>query len=142
MFSILSADKLDSVFNQTIIPLKYTPRRQVFDDKSKNFIIIEADNNTFSPSERKKRLVADDPNGELPVEQFGLPVAGLGNWASCLRIISPLNGETIEFMELEDNEAAFRYFILQLIHLVLPCVNLRITLEKDSSYSGLPKACK
>lgn len=43
------------------------------------------------------------------MEQFGQPVAGLGNWASCMRIINPLSGETAEFMEFEDNEAAFRY---------------------------------
>lgn len=97
------------MFNQTVVPLKYTPRRQIFDEQTKHFIIIESDNNTFSPKERQKRLVNEGSKEELPVEQFGLPVAGLGNWASCLRIINPLNGDTVEFMELEDNEAAFRY---------------------------------
>lgn len=117
--SIISADKLDSVFNQTSIPLKYTPRRQVFDEQTKNFIIIEADNNTFSPKERQKRLISDDSNAELAVEQFGQPVAGLGNWASCLRVINPLSGETIEFMDLEDNEAAFRYFVFLKVSIAL-----------------------
>ena len=60
--------------------------------------------------ERQKRFKNPNSSDELPVEQFGLPVAGLGNWASCLRIINPLSGETTELLELENNEAAFRYF--------------------------------
>lgn len=66
---------------------------------------------------------------ELPVEQFGLPVAGQGQWASCLRILNPLNGETVEFMEFEENEIAVRYFLSFIIALL--SVNLKIILAND-----------
>ena len=46
---------------------------------------------------------------ELPTEEFGLPIAGPGKWASCIRILNPFNGETTSLVELDNNEAAFRY---------------------------------
>jgi splicing factor 3B subunit 3 len=119
---ILSVDKLDGVFNQTCIPLQYTPRKQVIHPNNRFFIIIESDNNTLSAEERAQGLrktstamdisEEDGVNGtaveELPMEQFGLPAAGVGRWASCVRVVNPVDGTTVDLHDLDDNEAAFR----------------------------------
>ncbi|KAJ1341726.1 hypothetical protein BSLG_003686 [Batrachochytrium salamandrivorans] len=117
---IINAEKLGSVFKQASIPLKYTPRRFIFDEASRNFVVIESDHGVFCPADRTKILetrVCDDvffglilcwhyPE-ELPVEQFGHSKAGPGRWASCIRLVSPLHGETLHLEDLDDNEAAF-----------------------------------
>ncbi len=125
----MSVDKLDSVFNQSVVPLSYTPRRQILDPHSHNFIIIESDNNTLSPFEKETRFAAnqvsqmdtsENENGvaaegvELPAENFGLPIAGPGNWASLIRIVNPFEGSTVDIHHLTDNEAAFRYAVRDL----------------------------
>ncbi|KAJ3280450.1 Splicing factor 3B subunit 3 [Borealophlyctis nickersoniae] len=111
---IVTVDKLGNVFHQTSIPLKYTPRRFAVHPSSGNFVIIESEHNTWCPSEKAK-LLGQDPDamdtdeaatGELPPEQFGLPKADSGKWASCIRLISN-DGETRGVVELDDNEAAF-----------------------------------
>ena len=117
---ILSVDRLDSVFHQTIIPLQYTPRRQILDERTKLFYVLESDANTMSGPERE---AAGDQI--LPTDQFGLPISGAGRWASCLRVINPLEGVTQELHELSDNEAAFRYFIL-IFNLISQLNDLRI----------------
>jgi splicing factor 3B subunit 3 len=74
------------------------------------FYVIEADNNTLSPSTRETLL--NDPNlvnGDasfLPPEEFGHP-KGKGHWASCIQIVDPLDEKAvIDTVFLEDNEAA------------------------------------
>lgn len=60
--------------------------------------LIESDHRTLSPSESKKRLEDQVAAGfevnqailDLPQETFGLPRAAAGNWASCIRIIDPV----------------------------------------------------
>ena len=47
-------------------------------------------------------------NENLPEDVFGAPKAGPGMWASLLRIINPISGKTIERIQLDQNEAAFR----------------------------------
>jgi splicing factor 3B subunit 3 len=118
---ILSVDKLDAVFNQLTIPLSFTPRQSVVDPSNKNFYIIESDTNTYSPGEKlrrklKKSTVMDlsedaEPGhipDDLPAEQFGLPIAGSGHWASCVRVINPFDATTMDLHELDNDEAAFR----------------------------------
>ena len=51
----------------------------------------------------------------LPENVFGAPKAGSGMWASCIRVLDPINGETVQQINLEQNEAALRYFWLYLI---------------------------
>ena len=102
---ILQVDRLNHTFNQVVYPLSYTPRRMLLDEASKNFIILEADHNTWSPSEKKK-LLKSSSHKELDPAYFGLPRAGNGKWASCIRIFSPFSGETLQLIELDHNEAA------------------------------------
>lgn len=53
----------------------------------------------------------NDPNSSFPdpldVLQFGLPKAEPGKWASCIRVLNPVSGQTSCLIELDDNEAAF-----------------------------------
>ncbi|KAJ8329230.1 pre-mRNA-splicing factor rse1 [Batrachochytrium dendrobatidis] len=112
---ILNTEKLGSVFKQASIPLKYTPRRFIFDQVSQNFVVIESDHGVFCPSDRAKILetkaTLDADEGTIPeelaVEQFGHSKAGPERWASCIRVISPIHGETLHLEDLDDNEAAF-----------------------------------
>ena len=53
----------------------------------------------------------------LPENVFGAPKAGAGMWASCIRVLDPINGETVQQINLEQNEAALRYIWLHLIYL-------------------------
>jgi len=46
---------------------------------------------------------------DLPESIFGAPKAGAGMWASCVRLMHPTEGKTLQLVELEQNEAAFRY---------------------------------
>lgn len=59
---------------------------------------VEADHRTLSPSAQQALINAQTNEGievdqavmELPADIFGLPRAAAGNWASCIRIIDPL----------------------------------------------------
>lgn len=47
-------------------------------------------------------------NENLPEAIFGAPKAGAGQWASLVRLINPIQGTTLDLVQLEQNEAAFR----------------------------------
>lgn len=47
-------------------------------------------------------------NENLPEAIFGAPKAGAGQWASLVRLINPIQGSTLDQVQLEQNEAAFR----------------------------------
>jgi len=57
--------------------------------------------------EMSKAFMSED----LPDEVFGAPKAGAGMWASMIRIISPVKGNTVAKIPFEQNEAAHRLFI-------------------------------
>lgn len=87
--------------HQSSVRLQYTPRRFIFDDASKNFLIIESDHHVQPASKRTET--------DLDVELFGYPRAPDGVWASSIRVLSPFSGETLDLLELNNNEAAIRY---------------------------------
>lgn len=109
---IISVDNLSSVFNQTTVELKYTPRRFVYHEPCKSFVVVESDHGTWCPTERAKQLEENttEEGGvqeELPTTQFGLPKAPPGKWGSCIRVINPIECTTTALIELDHNEAAF-----------------------------------
>lgn len=57
MLRILSVDKLHQLFNQVTIKLKYTPRRLLLHEDSKNFVVIEAEHRTLCPSDKGALLL-------------------------------------------------------------------------------------
>ena len=46
-------------------------------------------------------------NENLPEAIFGAPKAGAGQWASLVRLVNPIQGTTLDQVQLEQNEAAF-----------------------------------
>ena len=39
----------------------------------------------------------------LPENVFGAPKAGAGMWASCIRVLDPINGDTVQQINLDQN---------------------------------------
>lgn len=56
-------------------------------------------------------MAAQFLNEDRPETIFGAPKAGLGMWASVVRIINPITGENLEKISLDQNEAAHRYVL-------------------------------
>ncbi|KAG0471556.1 hypothetical protein HPP92_016102 [Vanilla planifolia] len=130
---IFTIERLGETFNETIIPLRYTPRKFVLQTRKKFLVIIESDQGAFTAEEResarKECLEADgvgengdannvermengvgeDEEKEDPLsdEQYGYPKAESDKWVSCIRILDPKSGNTTCLLELQDNEAAF-----------------------------------
>jgi len=63
---------------------------------------------TEEQREMAAEMAAQFLNEELPESTFGAPKAGAGMWASVLRIINPITGQTLDKISLEQNEAAQR----------------------------------
>lgn len=104
---IFTIEKLTSNVQQESIPLSYTPRKLIRHPDHPVFYTIESDNNTLAPVTRQK-LLSEATNGDtedLPPDVFGYP-RGNGHWASCIRVIDPLAKETLQKIEMTDNEAA------------------------------------
>ena len=45
---------------------------------------------------------------DLPENVFGAVKAGSGMWASSLRVMHPTEGRTLDLVQFQQNEAAFR----------------------------------
>ncbi|KAF9623834.1 hypothetical protein IFM89_005419 [Coptis chinensis] len=128
---IFTIEQLGETFNETMIPLRYTPRKLVHHPNGKQLIVIESEQGAFSAEERKAarkdclKAVGMEVNGNhnaqkvensnddeeicgsLSDEQYGYPKAESQNWVSCIRVIEPRTKTTTCLLELQDNEAAF-----------------------------------
>lgn len=51
---IVSVDNLGNMFEYCGSPLKYTPRKMIYEPNSAKYIIIETDHNTFTSKELKE----------------------------------------------------------------------------------------
>lgn len=62
--------------------------------------------------EEDRELAAEMAEAFLKEDQqeseFGSPKAGAGMWASQIRLLNPVQGNTLDTIRLEQNEAAFR----------------------------------
>ena len=126
---ILALEKLGAVFNQVSHPLEYTPRKFVIHQESGHLIIIETDHNSYTEDTKRHRKMqmaeelreaAGEDEAEvaermadallsedLPDSIFGSPKAGPGMWASLVRIMEPIQGNSLHITRFEQNEAAF-----------------------------------
>ncbi|MCL7031685.1 hypothetical protein MKW94_020992 [Papaver nudicaule] len=111
---IFAIERLGETFNETVIPLRYTPRKFVIHPKKKLLVVIESDQGAFTAEEReaarKECLEAagmgengnSNGNGEqmengaddekedpLSDEQYGYPKAESEKWVSCIRVVEP-----------------------------------------------------
>ncbi|TMS05523.1 Splicing factor 3B subunit 3 [Larimichthys crocea] len=126
---ILALEKLGAVFNQVAFPLQYTPRKFVIHPETNNLVLIETDHNAYTEATKAQRkqqmaeemveaagederelaaeMAAAFLNENLPEAIFGAPKAGSGQWASLVRLVNPIQGSTLDQVQLEQNEAAF-----------------------------------
>jgi splicing factor 3B subunit 3 len=127
---IFTIERLGETFNETAIPLRYTPRKFVLQPKRKLLVIIESDQGAYTAEEReaaKKECFEaagmgengsanaekmengddDDKDDPLSDEQYGYPKAEADRWVSCIRVLDPRSATTTCLLELQDNEAAF-----------------------------------
>ncbi|KAI8974178.1 CPSF A subunit region-domain-containing protein [Trametes punicea] len=112
---LFQVTKLGTKLKQDSIPLDYTPRKFVMHPTNGLVYLIEADHRTYSQEAAQKHVeelrgmrkrIDEDILG-LPLREFGRPKAPAGVWASCIRIIDPVEGKTLQVVELDNNEAAF-----------------------------------
>lgn len=124
---ILALEKLGAVFNQITFPLEYTPRRFAIHNDTGRLVIAETDHNAYTEETKtiRKQQMGDEMReaaGEdeqelanemaeafiqevLPENIFSAPKAGVGMWASQIRIMEPIHGHTIHKVQLAQNEA-------------------------------------
>lgn len=129
---IVTLERLGELFNQTVVPLRYTPRKLLVHEETNNLVIIESDHNSYSYKIKKElqatlQMDEDEEEGQNkmddkekedtgPSEAFvGSPHAGPNKWASCIRIVDPVQGDTVSLVELEDNEAAFSMCMMRFV---------------------------
>ncbi|KAG2730116.1 hypothetical protein I3843_01G272800 [Carya illinoinensis] len=127
---VFTIERLGETFNETVIPLRYTPRKFVLQPKRKLLVIIESDQGAFTAEEReaaKKECfeaagISENENGNvepmenggdedkddpLSDEHYGYPKAESDKWVSCIRVLDPKTASTTCLLELQENEAAF-----------------------------------
>jgi len=124
---IFTTEQLGDMFNQTHIPLRYTPRKMISHPFTQNLILIESDNDTYPYAEKQKLIeMFKKADGEdtgaanmdienaggtteedsMPEHIYGVPRPGSGKWASCLRILDVPKSKTLDLLELDNNETA------------------------------------
>eukprot|EP00992_Anisonema_acinus_P013135 TRINITY_DN8566_c0_g1_i3.p1 TRINITY_DN8566_c0_g1~~TRINITY_DN8566_c0_g1_i3.p1 ORF type:complete len:1206 (+),score=374.60 TRINITY_DN8566_c0_g1_i3:30-3647(+) len=116
---ILALERIgDSMFNQTIVPLKCTPRKFLKHPTHNYLILLETDHRTHTNQDKeeiKRELKANtrdedemdqDDDDDLPERDYGTIKAPEGTWASYIRIYDPHENITHDMIELEDNQAA------------------------------------
>jgi splicing factor 3B subunit 3 len=132
---IITVDNLGAMFNQTVYPLRYTPRKMCRIPDTNLLVIVESDHNEYSEAERaalSAAAAAEDPSAAAAMEAMAtgeedeeaevtIPVRGPlpaveGKWASCLRVMEPATGNILECLELGDNEAAFSVCLCKFSH--------------------------
>ncbi|KAI5084296.1 hypothetical protein GOP47_0000465 [Adiantum capillus-veneris] len=117
---VFTIERLGETFNQTVVPLRYTPRKFILHPNKKTLIILESDQGAFTAEEREANKAEcieafeerpdnneQKPEDLLPDEQFGYPKAESKKWVSCIRILDPKTSETMNLLALPEHEAAF-----------------------------------
>lgn len=131
---IVFIENLGAMYNQTALPLRYTPRKMVRLGAS-DMVIIESDHNEYNAAERaevekkyaaalsgssegmdvdsaEQKTASSEGDEEEEEEGTTMPVRGPlppaeGRWASCVRVLDLATGATKALLELPANEAAF-----------------------------------
>ena len=109
MLRFLTVERLGEAFNQTQVPLRYTPRRMVVPPGGKVLAICECDKQAVPLGARE-----DLPAGKGPEEgeetraregMHGAPRGEAAQWAGCVRLVDPATSSTVHVRELEGDEA-------------------------------------
>ena len=112
---IISSNKLGEIFNQSTVPLRYSPRKLVIHPTLRSLIIIESDHRVLGENEKnafKQKLAELNAEvTELSEQQVGVPKVDKGKWGSCVRIVDPVQLETLELVEFEQNQSAISVLV-------------------------------
>jgi len=115
---IITPEKLGEIFNQKIYPLRYSPRKMLIHPLH-TLIILESSHHAYNENEKKalkEKLIGNDPEAmELPEKNYGGFRAPVGRWASCIRLVDTIPGETLDLLELENNEAAISMSLISFL---------------------------
>lgn len=113
---IFSLTRIGEPFTHIEMPLRYTPRKSTIIPNTKIMILAESDHNALSrvqidnmEVERKEgSMELEDPSPlqKVPPSLSGVPKPGPGRWASCVRVVDLFQLETLDLVELEENQAA------------------------------------
>ena len=105
---IFMIEKLGEVFNSVVVPLRYTPRKMEINPVNNHLVILESEHNSFPVEQRQKirSTLESLDSDELDEYKIGTPKAGDGLWASCIRVFDPVRLETVNLLELTNNEHA------------------------------------
>lgn len=72
--------------------------------------MVESDHrvaNDIETQEIKAKIIQENQEyAELSDVQIGLPRKDKGNWGSCIRLVEPVKLQTLDILELQDNETA------------------------------------
>ncbi|KZV82735.1 hypothetical protein EXIGLDRAFT_742284 [Exidia glandulosa HHB12029] len=110
---IFQIPKIGQRLKHEVLPLTYTPRKMVVHPMNGLFYVAEADHRVYGADVVQDALAQPDLKKydrdvlELPAEVFGHPRAPAGTWASCVRILDPVELTTVYRLDLDNNEAAF-----------------------------------
>lgn len=113
---IITPERLGELFNQTTLPLRYTPRKMTIHPETHYLVVVESSHRTFCEREKneiKKQIYQGNEEAfNLPETQIGNFRAPPGYWASCIRLIEPTSLKTLDLIELENNESAISLNLL------------------------------
>lgn len=112
---IFMIPKLGLKLKQDVIPLTYTPRRFASHPYHPLSYIVETDHRSYGQAaidrivgeKTSKGKEVDMSVFELPAAEFGRPKAEAGQWGSLIRVVDPLGAESLQTIDLDENEAAF-----------------------------------
>eukprot|EP01047_Picozoa_sp_COSAG01_P019033 COSAG01_NODE_1046_length_11949_cov_4.662700_2_plen_984_part_00 len=112
---IITIERLGQVFNEQVLPLKYTPRKSCVIPGTSLLIIIESDHGVPPPSQKTDGVVMpleqmeDDDEEEVVWDEsvYGQQRGEEGQWGSCIRVMDAKQSTTMQLIDLEDSEAAF-----------------------------------
>lgn len=158
---ILALEKLGAVFNQITFPLEYTPRRFAIHNDTGRLIIAETDHNAYTDATKviRKKQMGDEMreaagedeqelanemadafiNEVLPENIFSAPKAGAGMWASQIRIMEPIHGQTINKISLSQNEAIISMCLVKFHILMDGRYYLAVGIARDLQLN--PRVC-
>eukprot|EP00736_Rhodelphis_marinus_P009852 Rmarinus@m.3227 len=108
MLRIIMVERYGETFNQTRIPLDFTPRRFVRIKDTSNVVVIESDHQPAKPfkEEDEESMAVDEETGGEGELLAGEGRGDKGTWSSAVRIVNLNDSTTLAHQELDNNETA------------------------------------
>ena len=114
---IITIERLGQVFNEQVMPLKYTPRKSCVIPGTSLLIVVEADHGVLPPAEHRDDVIEpyeamqdeDDEESEVVWDEsvYGQQRGEEGQWGSCIRVVDAKQSTSMQLIDMEDNEAVF-----------------------------------